>query len=162
MAIPLHLWLKDDGGADIRGSSLVAGREGSVEVLSFTHGMSSPADANTGRLMGGRMHRPVVIEKEIDRSSPLLYMTLARGMTLQSAEIKWYRVNEAGREEEYFNMLMRNVKVVSVSPHVLNIKDQASMTRNHFEQVEFRYEEITWSYLDGNIKFKDAWNELSF
>jgi type VI secretion system secreted protein Hcp len=162
MSVPLHLWIKDDGGADILGSSQVAGREGSIEVLSFTHGMSSPADSTTGKLMGGRVHRPVVIEKEIDRSSPILYMALARGMALKSAEIKWYRVSDAGREEEYFNMTMRNVRVVSVSPRVLNIKEQASATRNHFEQVELRYEEITWSYLDGNLIFRDAWSERFF
>lgn len=33
MAIPAYLWLKDDGGADIRGSVDVAGREGSIEIL---------------------------------------------------------------------------------------------------------------------------------
>ena len=32
----------------------------------------------TGRLMSGRVHRPLTIEKEIDRASPLLYMAIAR------------------------------------------------------------------------------------
>jgi type VI secretion system secreted protein Hcp len=77
---------------------------------------------------------------------------------LQSAELKWYRINDAGREEEYFNIFLRQVKVVSVTPKLLNIKEQASVHHNHFEAVEFRYEEITWCYLDGNLKFKDAWN----
>ncbi|MEM5387386.1 type VI secretion system tube protein TssD [Paraburkholderia phymatum] len=158
MAIPLHLWLKNENGAEIRGSSHVVGREGSIEVLSLTHGMHVDTDHVTGKLVGGRSHRPLTIEKELDRSSPLLYMALARGLTLQSTELKWYRVNDAGREEEYFNMLLRHVKVASVTPKVLNIKEQPSIHRNHFEVVEFRYEEITWWYLDGNLKFKDAWN----
>lgn len=34
MAIPAYLWLKDDGGADIRGSVDVEGREGgTLEVV---------------------------------------------------------------------------------------------------------------------------------
>lgn len=34
MAIPAYLWLKDDGGADIRGPVDVAGREGgTLEVV---------------------------------------------------------------------------------------------------------------------------------
>ena len=33
MAIPVYLWLKDDGGADIKGSVDVKDREGSIEVL---------------------------------------------------------------------------------------------------------------------------------
>ncbi|MBN3763880.1 type VI secretion system tube protein TssD [Burkholderia sp. Ac-20365] len=158
MAIPLHLWLKDESGAEIRGSSQVAEREGSIEVLSLTHGIHADTDHSTGKLMGGRSHRPLTIEKELDRSSPLLYMAIARGTTLQSAELKWYRINDSGREEEYFNILLRHVKIVSVTPKVLNIKEQASVHRNHFEVVEFRYGEITWCYLDGNLKFKDAWN----
>jgi type VI secretion system secreted protein Hcp len=55
---------------------------------------------------------------------------------------------------------MTNVKVAGVSPKVTNIKEVESQHRNHFEIVEFRYEEITWSYADGNIMFKDAWNHF--
>ncbi len=32
MAIPAYLWLKDDGGADIKGGVDVRGREGSILV----------------------------------------------------------------------------------------------------------------------------------
>lgn len=160
MPTPLHLWLKDEGGADISGSSTVAGREGSIEVLSLTHAVHAPTDAVTGRLIGSRSHRPLTIEKEIDRSSVLLNLAVARGQTLSSAELKFYRANDAGREEEYYNITMRNVKVVSVSPKVPNIKEIATAHRNHFEIVELRYEEITWSYLDGNLRFKDAWTVI--
>ena len=73
MAIPLHLWLTDQDGSDIRGSSAVSGREGNIEVLSLTHGVYTPACGVTGGLMGGRLHRPLTIEKEIDRTSPILY-----------------------------------------------------------------------------------------
>ncbi|SEJ41228.1 type VI secretion system tube protein TssD [Paraburkholderia diazotrophica] len=157
MPTPLHLWLKDERGAAIRGSSTVAGREGSIEVLSLTHSVHAPTDNVTGKLIGGRSHRPITIEKEVDRSSVLLNQAVVRGQTLASAELKWYRTNDAGKEEEYYNITMRNVKVVSVSPKVPNIKEDATAHRNHFEIVEFRCEEIAWSYLDGNLKFTDAW-----
>ncbi|HTH61614.1 MAG TPA: type VI secretion system tube protein TssD [Paraburkholderia sp.] len=158
MAVPLHLWLKDEGGADIRGSSSVSGREGSIEVLSLTHGVHSPTDYTTGKLTGSRSHRPLTIEKEIDRSSALLYRAVVYGVTLQSAELRFYRTNDAGKEEAYFTMLMKSVKVTGVSPKVLNIKEVQSQHRNHFEIVEFRYEEIAWAYADGNLIFKDAWS----
>ncbi|TCG09510.1 Hcp1 family type VI secretion system effector [Paraburkholderia steynii] len=157
MPTPLHLWLKDERGADIRGSSVVAGREGSIEVLSLTHSIHAPVDHVTGKLMGTRSHRPLTIEKEIDRSSVLLNLAVVRGLSLASAELKWYRTNDAGKEEEYYNVMMRRVKVVSVSPKVPNFKEIATANKNHFEIVEFRYEEIAWSYLDGNLTFKDAW-----
>ena len=160
MAVPLHLWLKDEGGADILGSSEVFGREGSIEVLSLTHGVHMPADGNTGKLTGTRVHRPLTIEKEIDRSSALLYRAVASGLTLQSGELKFYRANDAGIEEAYFTVLLKRVKVVGISPRVPNIKEAANQHRNHFEIVEFRYEEIAWQYTEGNLIFKDTRNYL--
>lgn len=63
MGTPLHLWLTDDGNTPMRGSSEVSGREGSIEVLSVTHGVHAPVDHQTGRLMGLHSHRPLTIEK---------------------------------------------------------------------------------------------------
>ncbi|SQC93497.1 Uncharacterised protein [Cedecea neteri] len=40
MAIPAYLWLKDDGGSEIKGSVDIETREGSIEVLSFGHGFT--------------------------------------------------------------------------------------------------------------------------
>lgn len=37
MTIPAYLWLKDDGGAGIKGSVDVEGREYSIEILGFAH-----------------------------------------------------------------------------------------------------------------------------
>ena len=50
MAIPVYLWLKDDGGADIKGSVDVKDREGSIEVVAQEHNLYIPTDNNTGNL----------------------------------------------------------------------------------------------------------------
>lgn len=42
MAIPVYLWLKDDGGADIKGSVDVQDREGSIEVVAQEHNLYIP------------------------------------------------------------------------------------------------------------------------
>ena len=47
MAIPVYLWLKDDGGADIKGSVDVQDREGSIEVVAQEHNLYIPTDNNT-------------------------------------------------------------------------------------------------------------------
>jgi len=36
------MWLKDDGGADIRGSVDVQDREGSIEIIGMSHGINLP------------------------------------------------------------------------------------------------------------------------
>ncbi|KAI3490198.1 hypothetical protein L1887_45656 [Cichorium endivia] len=50
MAVPVHLFLKDDGGAMIRGGSDVADREGSIELRDLIHNLSIPTDDATGKL----------------------------------------------------------------------------------------------------------------
>ncbi|MGF6701453.1 type VI protein secretion system component Hcp [Paraburkholderia sp. MM5496-R1] len=57
MGIPAHMWLKDDGGADIKGSSTVQDREGSIELISFGHGVNLPVDNANGRITGARTPR---------------------------------------------------------------------------------------------------------
>ncbi|HDR2701807.1 TPA: hypothetical protein QCJ51_000606 [Enterobacter roggenkampii] len=47
MAVPVHLFLKDDGGAMIRGGSDVADREGSIELRELIHNLSIPTDDDT-------------------------------------------------------------------------------------------------------------------
>ena len=157
MAIPSYLWLKDDGGAIIKGDVEIKDREDSIEILSFVHGLHLPTDNNTGKITGTRVHAPLCFEKEFDRSSPYLYKAVAQGQTLDSGEFKWYQINHAGQEEEYFNILLQGVKIVSVCPVMYNIKTCEKC--NHLERVEMRYDKITWKHCDGNIIFSDAWNE---
>jgi type VI secretion system secreted protein Hcp len=161
MPIPAYMRLKDDGGSDIKGSVTVQGREGSIEVVGFSHGINLPVDSNTGKITGARSHSPMSIEKEFDAASPYLYKAVAKGQTLKSAELKWYRINHAGQEEVYFIMLIEGVKVTGVNPGMPNTKIAGMSQVNHMEAVSLMYERITWHYTDGNVKFTDAWNERS-
>ncbi|VVP54579.1 Major exported protein [Pseudomonas fluorescens] len=157
MAIPIYLWLKDDGGADIKGSVDVTERQGSIEVLAQDHSLYIPTDNNTGKLTGSRVHTPFQFTKEIDASSPYLFKAVSKGQTLRSAEFKWYRIDESGKEVEYYNTLLENVKVVKVASKMHDIKDPTKEKHNHLELIELRYEKITWTYKDGNISHSDSW-----
>jgi type VI secretion system secreted protein Hcp len=159
MPIPAYMWLKDDGGADIKGSVTVQAREGSIEVIGFSHGLNLPVDSSSGQITGTRSHSPMSIEKEFDASSPYIYKAVATGQTLQSAELKWYRINDAGQEQVYFIMLLEGVKITGVNPGMANTKLSEMSALNHVESVSIMYERITWHYTDGNIKYSDSWNE---
>ncbi|HCJ7335742.1 TPA: type VI secretion system tube protein Hcp, partial [Enterobacter hormaechei subsp. xiangfangensis] len=54
MAIPVYLFLTDDGGAKITGSVDVRYREGSIEVTGFTHNLRLPTDPLTGKITSKR------------------------------------------------------------------------------------------------------------
>lgn len=157
MAVPVHLFLKDDGGAVIRGGSDVEGREGSIELRDLIHNLCIPTDGATGKLTGTRKHSAFSLTKAIDSASPYLYKAVATGQTLQSAEFKFYHINDAGQEVEYFNIKMERVKVISITPVMHDTRDCPGT--GHMENVQLRYEKITWLYKDGNIQYTDAWNE---
>lgn len=156
MAIPGNMWLYDDGGALIKGGCDVQDREFSIEFKGLHHNLSTPTDNLTGKPTGKRIHSPLMIVKEFDYSSPYLYKAVATGQSLEKAELKFYKINDAGQEAEYFNILLEGVRIVSVSPSMAAPEDT---NNNHLETVEFRYEKITWKHNDGNIIFSDAWNE---
>lgn len=159
MAIPAYLWLKDDGGMPIKGSSTVATREGSIEIIGFSHGVNLPVDEHSGQITGTRTHSSMMLEKEFDASSPYLYKAVSTGQTLSSALLRWYRINDAGAEEPYFSMSLEGVKVTGVNPAMGNTKLAGLSQLNHSESISLLYERITWKYTDGNIEFSDAWNE---
>jgi len=47
------------------------------------------------------------------------------------------------------------VKITRISPVLFPL----GFAGRHMEEVEIRYESIEWKYCDGNIMFKDTWNE---
>ena len=44
MSTPAHLWLEDENGSPIVGSCLMPLRLGSIELKSFSHGVTIPVD----------------------------------------------------------------------------------------------------------------------
>lgn len=161
MAIPVYLWLMDDVGNAVRGSVDVHQREGSIEITALAHGVSIPTDDWSGKITATREHASFVFTKAVDSSSPYLYQFTGTGKRLKSTELKFFRINHAGQEEEYFNIFMEGAQIISVIPYMEDIKDPDFDRYDHMEAVEMAYNKITWKYLDGNIIHSDSWNECS-
>ncbi|ENQ2798052.1 Hcp family type VI secretion system effector [Klebsiella pneumoniae] len=142
MSTPAHLWLEDENGSPILGSCLMPLRMGSIELKSFSHGITIPVDPNWGKLTGTRIHQPVTIVKEFDQTTPLLYRAVCEGRTMKKATIKMYRILET-------------VKFTTVAPFL----SPGGMSSTHLETLELRYEAITWKYTEGNIIYRDSWND---
>lgn len=155
MSAPAHLWLEDENGSPVVGSCLIPQRLGSIELKSFSHGVTLPVESGWGKLTGTRVHRPVVIVKEFDQTTPLLYRAVCEGRTLKKALVRMYRIFESGIESEYFNIIMENVKITTVSPYLA----PNGISSTHLETLEVRYEAITWTFTEGNIIYRDAWND---
>ncbi|CAB3760698.1 hypothetical protein LMG29542_03899 [Paraburkholderia humisilvae] len=51
---------------------------------------------------------------------------------------------------------MKNIRIASISPGLLNIREHHYAHRTHFKIVDVRYGEIAWNDHDGNLLFADA------
>lgn len=138
---------------------MLAVRAVSIEIISLNHGVIQPTDKLNGKATSLREHSPYSFDKETDASTPYLYKAVSTGQKLKSAEVKFYHIDDAGREVEYFSTLMEGVKIDSVCPMMLDVKDPDYEKHNHIELVELLYEKITWRYADGNIIHSDSWND---
>ncbi|AUU83165.1 type VI secretion system tube protein Hcp [Leclercia adecarboxylata] len=158
MAIPVYLWLTDHTGNQVKGSVDIQGREGSIEIIEFMHSVDLPTDNLTGKITGKRIHGDFALIKEIDSSSPYLYKGVSTGQKFKQAELKFFRINYNGQEEEYFRIMMENVRVNGIEPLMFDIKNTTFERHNHLEAFYLAYEIITWHYLDGNIIHTDRWD----
>lgn len=159
MAIPVYLWLEDDGGIRIKGNVDLHGREGSIEVSELMHSIEQVTDPLTGKITAKSLHSSYSFMKEIDNSSSFLYKALSTGQTLKSAVFRFYRINYNGQEQEYFRTTLEEVKVIEIEPLMMDVKNHHWEKHNHTEYIDFSYKKITWHYLDGNVIHSDSWNE---
>lgn len=144
---------------DIPGSSKVQGRENHIEVLGFNHEVYMPTDRKDGSAAGTRVHKDLVLVKNYDKASPKLYQYLCNGKIISTATLHWYRIDEQGSEKEYFKHQLENARITSIRPYMPDVDNPANEQYKHMEEISFRYEKITWTFLDGNVEFSDSWVE---
>ena len=142
----------------IVGGNKKKGRADTSVVVEFDHEVYSPIDTQRGTVSGARVHKELVVVKEIDPASASLYQACATGQTLDELKVTWYRINPQGGEEPYFSHTLSNVKVASVQQILPNTKDPSKEQLTHLERVRLLYERIAWKHEDG-YEFEDSWAE---
>lgn len=129
MSNPAYLWLTDANGSPVVGGSMVSGRLGAIELKAVAHHLTIPVSGNTGRLTGTRVHTPIAVQKEFDKTTPVLIRALCENQTLKSATIKMYQIDDAGIEREYFNIILENVKSRVLRPICSRVLEQERIQR---------------------------------
>lgn len=157
MSLPAYMFLYDENGMLLNSGSHNVRREGAVEILSSSYGVSQPVDSWMGRMTGTRQHEPYILHKDIDKLSPFLAICVCENRRLKKVEIKYYEINDAGIEKEIYRVTMEDVVIATVNANHTFIP--GSNKHNMIETVGLRYNSIEWLYLDGMIKYSDAWSK---
>jgi type VI secretion system secreted protein Hcp len=150
-ALNAYLKLKGQKSGSIKGSVSKTGREGSIEVIAVSHEITSPRDSASGLPTGQRMHKPFVISKTLDKSSPLLANMWANNENLSSWELDFYLPSPNGKGE----VLAYTIKLTNAN--VASIRLVTDANGNMKEEVTFTYQKIEWTWTDGGITAMDDW-----
>ena len=162
MALNAYLKLKGQKQGDIKGSVTRKGREGQILVIAVSHGILSPRDVASGLPTGKRMHKPLIITKELDKSSPLLMNALVNNENISTFTLDFYQPalaagTGAGSETNYYRIQLVNANIASIETHMDNNTHPDLMRYAPYEQIAFTYQKISWTFLDGGITSTDNW-----
>lgn len=157
MALNAYLRLKGQRSGEIKGSVTQRGREGKIMVIAVSHSVVSPREAGSGQATGRRMHKPLVITKELDKSSPLLYKAFADNELLTEFELQFWQPSATGTEKQHYTIRLTNAQIAAIDFRMLNNKHPDLASYAEYEEVAFTYQKITWTWNDGGITADDVW-----
>ena len=157
MALNAYLTLKGQKQGEIKGSVTQKGRENSIMVIATQHEIVSPRDPASGLPTGKRMHKPFIITKELDKSTPLLYNVLTNNENITEATLKYWTPNKDGSEKQHYTVKLTNANIASINFRMPNNKHPDLMKFAEYEEVAFTYQKIEWTWNDGGITADDDW-----
>jgi type VI secretion system secreted protein Hcp len=157
MAMPAHLTLTGEKQGKIDGSCDMKGREGSILVYAMNHDVTIPRSPTDGLATGKRVHGPLTITKEFDKSSPKLYQALCTGEHMKTVTLKWYRITKQGTEEHYFTHVLEDAIIVSIKPSMPITLLASNEPYRHMEEISFTYKKIKWTWEADGIESEDSW-----
>jgi len=161
MAQNAYLTLAGKKQGNIVGPVTQKGREGSILVHAFDHSVVSPRDPASGLPTGKRMHKPLNILKEIDKTSPLLRTALVNNETITAFELKfWTLVSINGVEKQNYTIRLINASIASISEAMFDNEDPNLQKFPLRENVSFTYQKIEWIWVDGNVIASDDWEAV--
>jgi type VI secretion system secreted protein Hcp len=162
MALNAYLRLKGQKQGEIKGSVTQKGREGKIMVIAVSHEVVSPRDPASGLPTGKRQHKPFVITKELDKSSPLLQNSLVNNENIPEWELQFWTPQASaqsgvGAEKQHYTVRLTNANVASIAFRLLNNKNPELTRYAEFEEIAFTYQRIEWTWIDGGIIGIDDW-----
>jgi type VI secretion system secreted protein Hcp len=111
-----------------------------IPIDAVGHEIVSPRDPASGLPTGKRQHKPFVITKEIDKSTPLIMEALVSNENLTQVLI---------------GMVRNGNQVMTIKLTNASISDRVQ--KGDSETISFTYQKITWTWVDGGITAEDDW-----
>jgi type VI secretion system secreted protein Hcp len=157
MALAAYLTIVAERQGPIRGSVTQKGREGKILVIAVAHEIVAPRNPQSGLPTGKRMHKPLLVTKELDRASPLLYQVLCTNENLRDVRLEFWTSTPTGQEKQHYTVRLTNANISSISFKLANVRNPRLTRLPEIEEVALTYQKIEWTWSDGGLTADDDW-----
>jgi type VI secretion system secreted protein Hcp len=157
MALSAYLTIVAEKQGLIRGSVTQKGREGKIMIVAVNHEIVCPRDPASGVPTGKRVHKPLILTKELDRSSPLLYNVLTHNENLKSLDLQFWQPSPTGAERQHFSIKLTNANISGIQFKLGNTRSPKLARYAEQEEISFTYQKIEWTWTEGGITTDDDW-----
>ncbi len=127
------------------GNLYKSGHENEILVSKCYYGFSNPTHKSSGCLLGKTSSYPFIINKMMDKSSPLLLNACTAGETLPYVELKCYRTSYFGRPEHFYTIILENALITKIKLY------------NEQEIIAFTYKTIKIEHITASTICNTAW-----
>ncbi len=155
MALTAYLTLQL-GSSKVKGSSRFKSREDQILVIGMSHEIVNERDSD-GVPTKTRKHRPLVIQKDIDRSSAILWQAFRDNVTFDFGFLEFTRFSPVGGQQEIHSSInFSKARIVSIRGVMPNARIAENGAIPEYEEVTFCYDAIDWRWLGKDIDDTDV------
>jgi type VI secretion system secreted protein Hcp len=126
-----------------------------IELTGYSFDASSPIAAG-GVGSGKRSHTPVMVTKNNNSSSVLLFAAQSKGEVLSKVIIEVYKVNNMGMEVVEQTIELTNAVITYFRQNYDN-NPAPGGNKGPTDEIRFAYQKITYTYVNGGITMEDSW-----
>jgi type VI secretion system secreted protein Hcp len=135
MAFESYMTFKGTKQGTIKGSSTKGKHTGGVVIQSFSFGVESPFDEHSGLPTGKRTHKPIVIVREVDEASPLLFQALCENESFTTASLNFAKPSSSGKLVLFNTIELTNATISEIG----HAQNQGGKRR---ERIILKYEKL--------------------
>jgi type VI secretion system secreted protein Hcp len=123
------------------------GTHTTIDVVSMSQGIVSPRDAASGLPTGKRMHKPFIITKEWDASSPVLFQACSTNETIPKAEFHFFAPGSTAE----------SVRITLLDASCAEISQTTDDSTHEVETIAFTFRRIEYEHLQSKTMYADDW-----
>lgn len=122
--------------------------------------IANESSGSTGHPNATRHHHPIVIVKQKDSASPLLWQALCTNEVLNAMDLSFIRpTGTGGKEQVVERVTLTNAVISNIKRYTPKLQGGRSQhDTNELEEIELTFQAITITNLSGKKSASDNWN----